>query len=140
MICIAKFLRHARAGAGCPGRTRLETPAEDTPADKLGRVRGPQTSRALSLAEALQSHATLGALLGSWRTAQECMQVARPTLGPGLATLVRPGPLQEGRWVLLADNGTAASKARQLLPRVQAALQAKGLPVSEVQVRVSPRK
>ena len=102
-------------------------------------MRGPQTPRALSLAEALQGHATLGALLSSWRAAQECMQVARPVLGPGLAALLRPGPLQEGRWVLLADNGTAASKTRQLLPRVQAALQAKGLAVSEVQVRVSPR-
>jgi hypothetical protein len=93
-----------------------------------------------SLAEALQGHATLGALLGSWRTAQQCMQTAQPIIGSGLAGLLRPGPLQEGVWVLLADSGPAAAKARQLLPRIAAALQTRGLPVTEVKVRVSPRQ
>lgn len=102
----------------------------------MGRSTTPGTR---SLAEALQGHETLGALLGRWRTAQECMQAARPVVGAGLATLLRPGPVQDGCWVMLADSGPAASKARQLLPHIALALQQRGLPVTEVKVRVSPR-
>ncbi len=102
----------------------------------MGRSTTPGTR---SLAEALQGHETLGALLGSWRTAQECMQAARPVVGAGLAALLRPGPVQDGCWVMLADSGPAASKARQLLPNIATALQQRGLPVAEVKVRVSPR-
>jgi hypothetical protein len=116
---------------------RKAAPADT--ADTLERMARSTPPGTRSLAEALQGHETLGALLGSWRTAQECMQAARPVIGAGLGTLLRPGPLENGCWVLLADSGPAASKARQLLPRIAAALQQRGLPVSEVKVRVSPR-
>lgn len=92
-----------------------------------------------SLAEALNSQEALGALLDRWRIAQQCMQAARTVIGPDLAALLRPGPVDEGTWVMLADSGPAAAKARQLLPRIQGQLTQQGLPIREVRVRVSPR-
>ena len=91
------------------------------------------------MAEALQGHETLGALLDRWRTAQRCLHAAGPVLGPALAAALRPGPLQDDCWVILADSGTAASKVRQLLPRITVTLREAGIPVSEVKVRVAPR-
>jgi hypothetical protein len=66
------------------------------------------------------------------------MAVARPLLGAGLGSALRPGPCEEATWVMLASHGQAASKARQLLPRIAEALQKAGLGVTEVRVRVSP--
>jgi hypothetical protein len=102
-------------------------------------MRRSSPSGTRSVAEALQGHETLGALLNRWHTAQQCMQASRPVIGAALSMALRPGPIEDGCWVILADNGTAASKARQLLPRVSAVLQQAGLPVSEVKVRVVPR-
>lgn len=102
-------------------------------------MRRSSPSGTRSVAEALQGHETLGALLNRWHLAQQCMQAALPVVGAGLATALRAGPIEDGCWVILADSGTAASKARQLLPRISAVLQQAGMPVSEVKVRVAPR-
>ena len=51
---------------------------------------------------------------------------------------MRPGPLEEKEWTLLAASGTAASKARQLLPRISDAVRALGLGVESVRIRISP--
>lgn len=91
----------------------------------------------VALSEALEGNPTLGALLGRWRLAQECMQAAVPVLGPALAAVMRPGPVEEGAWTLLAPSGSAAAKARQLLPRLSEAVQARGLGVETVRIRIS---
>ena len=132
-------LRSARSRqrAAVDRDSHREAPAG--PAGTLSRMRHSSPSGTRSVAEALQGHETLGALLGRWRIAQQCMQASRPVMGAALSTALRPGPIEDGCWVILADNGTAASKARQLLPRVSAVLQQAGMPVSEVKVRVVPR-
>jgi hypothetical protein len=90
------------------------------------------------VAEALQEHPTLGALLGRWRLAQECMQAVRPVLGPELSASMRPGPVEDGQWTLLAASGGAAAKSRQLLPRISQAVKALGLGVETVRIRILP--
>lgn len=92
----------------------------------------------VTVATALKENPTLGSLLGRWRLAQECMQAAKPVLGPQLCASMRPGPLEEKEWTLLAASGTAASKARQLLPRISDAVRALGLGVESVRIRISP--
>lgn len=93
--------------------------------------------RALAVSEAMAQNATLGGLLADWRRSAQCMEVARAVLDTGLAGLLKPGPYQDGLWVMLADHGQAAAKVRHCLPRVTAALQQAGLGVRDVQVRVS---
>ena len=53
-----------------------------------------------------------------------------------LAIHVRPGPLDETGWSLLAANASVAAKLRQLLPRVETALRESGLEVSAIRVKV----
>ena len=90
------------------------------------------------MAQALKANPTLGALLGQWEQAQACLAIVRPLLGPSLSRLVRAGPLQEGTWVLLTDSGAAASKLRQWQPRLEQALRARAMPVTTIEIKVSP--
>lgn len=85
----------------------------------------------------MANHATLESLLADWRQSMRCMEVARSVLDPALAGLLKAGPCQSGLWVLLAEHGHAAAKARHCLPRVLEALQGAGMGVTEVQVRVA---
>jgi hypothetical protein len=90
------------------------------------------------VADALQENPTLGSLLGRWRLSLECMQAARPVLGPDLSASMRPGPVEDSQWTLLAASGGAAAKSRQLLPRIHQAVQALGVGVNSVRIRISP--
>jgi len=92
----------------------------------------------VALSEALQANSTLGGLLMRWRVAQQCMQAASAILGAQLSPALRPGPVEDSQWTLLASSGTAASKARQLLPRITEAVKSLGLGVETVRIRVSP--
>lgn len=92
----------------------------------------------VALSEALQDNPTLGSLLQRWRIAQQCMQAAKEILGPQLAPSLRAGPVEDRQWTLLASSGAAASKARQLLPRITQAVQSLGLEVDTVRIRISP--
>ena len=90
-----------------------------------------------TISEALRAEAGLGALLARWQHSKRCLAAAAPVLGPGLAAAMRPGPLEDGVWVLLASSPAGAAKASQLLPRIQQALDAQGLGVTAVRIRVS---
>ena len=100
-------------------------------------MRSKHLSGTVAVADALQENPTLGSLLGRWRLAQECMQAALPILGPALGTSLRPGPIEAQEWTLLAASGSAAAKARQLLPTICQAVQARGLGVETVRIRIS---
>lgn len=92
----------------------------------------------VALSEALQDNPTLGGLLLRWRMGQQCMQAARDVVGARLAPSLRAGPVEDKEWTLLASSGSAASKARQLLPRITEAVQSLGLGVEAVRIRISP--
>jgi hypothetical protein len=92
----------------------------------------------VTVADALQENPTLGSLLGRWRLSQECMQAARRVLGPELSASMRPGPVEDSQWTLLAANGGAASKSRQMLPHIHQAVQDLGVGVNSVRIRISP--
>jgi hypothetical protein len=66
------------------------------------------------------------------------MQAVRPVLGPELSASMRPGPVEDGQWTLLAASGGAAAKSRQLLPRISQAVKALGLGVETVRIRILP--
>lgn len=101
-------------------------------------MRPQHTPGTVTLADALRENPTLGSLLGRWRQAQECMQAAQPILGPELSAAMRPGPIEDTQWTLLAASGGAAAKSRQLLPRINQAVQALGLGIQTVRIRIAP--
>ncbi|HMQ71576.1 MAG: DUF721 domain-containing protein [Burkholderiaceae bacterium] len=96
----------------------------------------PGADRTLPLADALARSEPLGALLRRLQDSQARWAAARDALPPSLAALVRPGPLDDESWTLLAPSGAAAAKLRQCLPQVQAALDARGLPPRALRVKV----
>jgi hypothetical protein len=60
----------------------------------------------------------------------------RPGLPPALAAHVKPGPVDDAGWSLLAANASVAAKLRQLQPRLEELLREKGWQVSAIRVKV----
>ncbi len=96
----------------------------------------PATPGTLSLVAALDGNESLGRLLRQLRESNDCFAAVKPLLPPGLAEQVRPGPLDDEGWSLLVSSGAVASKLRQLLPRLQEAVRARGHPATVIRIRV----
>lgn len=109
--------------------------AGSTPAGSPAR---PPLSRSLS--EALQLAPTIASVLASHKEAAACYALIEPLLPAGLASQLRPGPLQDGTWTLFAAGNASAAKVRQLLPRLAQRLQAARGDVREVKVKIVPRQ
>ncbi|HKX94111.1 MAG TPA: DciA family protein [Methylibium sp.] len=93
----------------------------------------------LPIGEALARSEPLGLLRDMLRQSNERFAVIAPLLPQALADHVRPGPVAEGQWALLADNAAVAAKLRQLLPRLEAALAATSAQRSAIRIRVQSR-
>ena len=63
-------------------------------------------------------------------------EAIRPALPAALAAHVRPGPVDENGWSLLAANAAVAAKLRQLQPRLEELVRERGWQVSAIRVKV----
>lgn len=106
---------------------------------RAGRARSSAAPRAVALSEALEDSVALGHLLAQARLSRACLAAARPELGAALASQLRGGPIDDTTWTVLADNGQAAAKARQLAPNLLDIARTQGMAVTEVKIKVSPR-
>ena len=93
----------------------------------------------LPLATALDRSEALGSLLQRLRASQARYDALAGLLPPALREGVRPGPLDDAAWVLLAPHAAAAAKLRQMLPTLQAALQSAGWDGPPIRIKVRPR-
>ncbi len=91
---------------------------------------------AVPIARALGDSAPLTRLVDRLRQSQARFDTVHPHLPAPLRPHVRPGPLDDRGWTLLAANPAVAAKLRQLLPDVVQGLQAAGWPPVEVRIRV----
>lgn len=91
----------------------------------------------LALAQALDQSQPLANLLARLQQSQARFDAIRELLPDSLRSQVRPGPIDDAGWSLLAPGGAAASKLRQLLPELQAALTAQGWPPTPIRIRVN---
>lgn len=91
---------------------------------------------ALPIGEALAQSAPLAQLQALLRESNARFEIIRPLLPAALALQVRPGPVGEQGWALLAGNAAVAAKLRQLLPRFEAALLEQGRQPSAIRIRV----
>jgi hypothetical protein len=97
----------------------------------------PALRGTLALADALDQSQPLAHLLQRLQQSQARFAAIREQLPHNLRSQVRPGPIDYGGWTLLVPGGAAASKLRQLLPELQAALIAQGWPEAPIRVRVN---
>lgn len=96
----------------------------------------PRTDHTLPIGEALDRSTPLARLQQLLRESEARYAVVRPLLPAALAAHVRPGPIDEQGWSLLAPNGAAAAKLRMLQPRLEQALQAQGWKPWNIRVKV----
>ena len=91
----------------------------------------------LPLSTALGRNEALAALLKRLRESQARFAVIAPLLPEALRSAVKAGPLDDGAWVLLAANASAAAKLRQMVPELQAAVLAAGWSPTAIKIKVS---
>jgi hypothetical protein len=94
------------------------------------------TPNALRIDDAIAQSAPLARLQQRIRDSNRRFETIRACLPATLAAHVRPGPLDELGWSLLAANASVAAKLRQLLPRLEDALREGGCEVSAIRVHV----
>lgn len=88
--------------------------------------------------QALAASAPLAHLQALLRESNERFETIRPLLPAGLGDQVRPGPVDDAGWCLLAANTAVAAKLRQLLPSLEGALLERDGKPSAIRVRVQP--
>lgn len=91
------------------------------------------------MSQALQGSEPLAGLMQRVGESRARLQAVAPLLPASLRMQVRAGPLDAAAWVLLVDNAAAASKLRQMLPDLAAALAAAGWPSPAPVVRIQAR-
>lgn len=94
---------------------------------------------ALPLRQALDRCEPLMLLQQRLAQTQARLKVIRPLLPPHLAASVLSGGVDEHEWTVLAANPAVSAKLRQLLPRLEAALQQQGWQPSRIKIRVQSR-
>lgn len=95
-----------------------------------------RANHTLPIAEALSRSGPLERLQQRLRESHARFDVIRPHLPPALAAHVKPGPVDDHGWSLLAPNSAATAKLRQLQPRLEDALRRQGWQVSAIRVKV----
>jgi hypothetical protein len=89
-----------------------------------------------ALGAALDQSQALTRLLQRLQESQARFAAIQGQLPDSLRSHVRPGPLDDTGWSLLVPSGALASKLRQLLPTLDAALLAQGWQATPIRIRV----
>lgn len=91
---------------------------------------------ALPIGDVLAQSEPLARLRALLQASNANFDTIRPLLPGQLAAHVKPGPVDDEGWTLLTDNAAVAAKLRQLLPRLEAALQQRDGKPSAIRLRV----
>jgi hypothetical protein len=91
---------------------------------------------AVPISEALAQSAPLARLKELLRESNERFAAIAPHLPAGLEQHIRPGPVTDDGWTLMAANASVAAKLRQLLPRLEFELKNRGLQASVIRIRI----
>jgi Dna[CI] antecedent, DciA len=97
---------------------------------------GVASPGSLSLGAALDQNQALGRLLQRLQESRARFATVRELLPEHLRDQVRPGPLDDAGWSLLAPSGAAASKLRQLVPALEARLLEQGWQPTPIRIKV----
>ena len=96
----------------------------------------PLTPSPVPLREALRSSSPLARLKAAVDDSNARFAAVRMALPPAMLDQVRPGPVDEEGWSLLAANAAVAAKLRQLRPHFELLLQEAGWAPSTVRIKV----
>ena len=96
----------------------------------------PLVPDSLPIAEALQRSAPLAHLRLRLQDSNARFAAIHAHIPAVLAAHVKPGPVDDEEWCLLAANASVAAKLRQLKPRLEAVLQERGWQVIAIRIKV----
>ncbi len=99
----------------------------------------PPSRTATSVMAAMEQSVSLSSLMQLSKQSQAYLTCIQSLLPPGLAGLVKAGPLDEQGWCLLVPHNAAGAKLRQLVPALAAHLRAHRFPVETIRVKVMSR-
>jgi hypothetical protein len=94
------------------------------------------TPNALTIEAALNRSAPLAHLQQLLRDSNARFDAIRSALPASLVPHVRPGPVDDQGWSLLAGNASVAAKLRQLQPRLEDRLREGGWQGSSIRIKV----
>ena len=94
---------------------------------------------AIPLHQAAEESPTLARLVDRVRASSSRLDAIRSALPAPLRASVQAGPMEDGQWCVLVSSNAVAAKLRQLLPALQLQLEAKGLGVSSIRIKVQAR-
>ena len=94
---------------------------------------------AIPLLQAAQESPALASLVSRMQASSKRLEAVRSLLPVPLRKAIQAGPLEEGQWCLLVSSNAVAAKLRQLVPALQLHLEACGLPVSGIRIKVQGR-
>jgi hypothetical protein len=92
---------------------------------------------ALRLDQAMVREPTLAALAQRAQQSASYLKAVLHLLPVGMRSSIQAGPLDEGCWCLLAANSACASKLRQLAPALGACLRERGMPITELRIKIT---
>jgi Dna[CI] antecedent, DciA len=93
-----------------------------------------------TIAGAMDGSDSLAGLAARLRESNERFGAVAPLLPEGLARELRPGPIDDEGWTVLASNAAAAAKLRHLLPRLADALRARSFRELPIRVRLRSQR
>jgi hypothetical protein len=96
----------------------------------------PPPRQAISIDNALAANETLGQLGKRLRASQACFELIASLLPAALHAQLRPGPIDDDTWTLLAPSSAVSAKLRQLVPALEMRLIEAGLPKRIIRVRI----
>lgn len=91
------------------------------------------------LAEQLAQSGALGPLLARVRASQQRLKLVHTLLPQAWRAQVHSGSLDDAEWHLLVPNAALATKLKQWLPDLDAALLAAGWPPCALKVKIAPQ-
>ena len=94
------------------------------------------TPDARTIADALRQSAPLARLRTLIDESNARYAAIRPALPAALALHVKPGPVDEAGWSLLAANASVAAKLRQLQPHLESLLREGGWADGVIRIKV----
>ena len=96
----------------------------------------PVVPDSLPIAQVLQRSAPLVLLRQRLQDSNARFAAIQGLLPAPLARHVKPGPVDDEGWTLLAANPSVAAKLRQLRPRLEESLVGRGWQVSSIRIRL----
>jgi len=91
---------------------------------------------ALRLDQAMVRDPTLAYLAQRAQQSASYLSTILHLLPIGMRDSIQAGSLEDGHWCLLAANSACASKLRQLAPALRACLHERGMPITELRIKI----